>query len=62
LIIGKYTTKDGQIYDGEWDGDKLVDNQDVFISYADGATYTGTLLHNKYSGRCIVWEVIDTKL
>ncbi|KAL1494390.1 hypothetical protein ABEB36_009995 [Hypothenemus hampei] len=46
----KYLTKDGQNYEGEWDGDKLIDNKDVVITYPDGVKYIGPLIKSKYSG------------
>ncbi|KAH1016227.1 hypothetical protein HUJ04_007485 [Dendroctonus ponderosae] len=47
---GTYTTKDGQIYTGKWDGDKLVENEDVEIVYPGGVKYYGSLLKNQYTG------------
>ncbi|CAG9774008.1 unnamed protein product [Ceutorhynchus assimilis] len=47
---GKYTSKDGQIYVGEWDGDALLENKDVEITYKDGSKYYGALLQSQYTG------------
>ncbi|XP_050297716.1 uncharacterized protein LOC126737062 isoform X2 [Anthonomus grandis grandis] len=51
--IGTYTTLDGQVYIGEWDGDKLVESTDVEIRFPDGTKYMGNLLNGKYSGTAI---------
>lgn len=45
---GIYTTKDGQIYEGEWKDDKLVDV--VNVKYPSGVQYNGTLEKDKYCG------------
>ncbi|XP_030758695.1 uncharacterized protein LOC115884295 isoform X2 [Sitophilus oryzae] len=47
---GTYITKDGQTYEGSWDGDKLVENTDVHVTYLDGSQYFGPLCKNKYTG------------
>ncbi|KAF7265044.1 hypothetical protein GWI33_021664, partial [Rhynchophorus ferrugineus] len=47
---GIYTTKDGQTYDGCWDGDKLIETEDVTVTFLDGTKYIGSLQKNKYSG------------
>lgn len=48
--IGMYTTHDGQIYNGIWKDDKLVENADVCINYADGTEFNGKLYKSKYRG------------
>lgn len=54
IIAGSYTTKEGQIYTGEWDGDKLVENADVEILYPGGVKYYGPLVKNKYTGKYVI--------
>ncbi|GJQ79958.1 hypothetical protein Trydic_g9437 [Trypoxylus dichotomus] len=47
---GIYTTRDGQVYQGQWSDDKLLDNREVMITYPSGVQYHGPLVKNKYHG------------
>lgn len=47
---GKYTTHDGQVYEGVWKDDKLLEDSNLTASYSNGAKYEGKVSKNKYSG------------
>lgn len=47
---GVYTTQDGQMYEGEWYDDKLVENKEIIVAYPNGAQYQGPISKNKYQG------------
>ncbi|XP_063625566.1 MORN repeat-containing protein 4-like [Cydia splendana] len=47
---GVYTTAEGVVYTGNWEGDRLV-GDDVTITYADGSKYEGSIKDWTYNGR-----------
>ncbi|XP_063386907.1 radial spoke head 1 homolog [Cydia fagiglandana] len=47
---GVYTTADGVVYTGHWEGDRLV-GEVVTITYADGSKYEGPFKDWAYNGR-----------
>lgn len=48
--LGVYTTHDGQIYEGEWREDRLVETKPVRIKFPNGTEYFGKIAKGKYSG------------
>ncbi|CAH1174287.1 unnamed protein product [Phaedon cochleariae] len=48
--MGTYTTKDGQMYKGKWMDDKLVETEEVEISFTEDFQYYGNLSNNKLNG------------
>ncbi|XP_063536806.1 MORN repeat-containing protein 4-like [Cydia strobilella] len=47
---GVYTTAEGDVYTGAWEGDRLV-GDDVTITYTDGSKYEGPFKEWSYNGR-----------
>ncbi|XP_026756380.1 uncharacterized protein LOC113516199 [Galleria mellonella] len=47
---GIYTTAEGDIYNGVWDGDKLGANDGTLISFSDGSKYEGSFRDWCYNG------------
>lgn len=47
---GKYTTHDGQVYEGVWKDDKLQEDTNITANYPNGAKYEGKISKSKYSG------------
>lgn len=48
---GTYTTAEGDTYFGAWESDKLGRNEEVTITFIDGATYRGLFKEWCYSGK-----------
>uniref|UniRef100_A0A2H1VBQ3 SFRICE_038107 n=1 Tax=Spodoptera frugiperda TaxID=7108 RepID=A0A2H1VBQ3_SPOFR len=49
--FGVYTTAEGDRYEGHWDQDRFGWNDEVVISYIEGAKYEGTVKDWSYSGK-----------
>lgn len=48
---GVYTTRDGHMYQGNWENDQLLDSPETAILYPSGHRYLGVTLNGKYSGQ-----------
>lgn len=48
--FGTYTSNDGQSYKGKWYDDKLVDGEQVEITFKDGSVFEGPLEKYKFKG------------
>ncbi|XP_072945038.1 uncharacterized protein [Epargyreus clarus] len=48
---GKYTTAEGDTYNGTWDADRLGANEDVVVTFTDGSRYEGLFKDWSYNGR-----------
>ncbi|XP_059052714.1 radial spoke head 1 homolog isoform X2 [Achroia grisella] len=47
---GTYTTIEGDVYTGVWDGDNLGANEETVISFTDGSKYEGSSRDWSYDG------------
>lgn len=47
---GKYITKDGQTYEGDWRDDKLIERTELVIKFPTGEEFHGSTVQDRYTG------------